>query len=63
MIKVENLFKIKQIPNSGIFSYGDGKKGSKKVNEDAVKLLARHKLVPPTNWYYSNFPEIKSRIV
>ncbi|PAV63204.1 hypothetical protein WR25_06880 [Diploscapter pachys] len=33
----------------GIFSYGDGKKGSKKVNEDAVKLLARHKLVPPTN--------------
>ena len=30
----------------GIFDYGDGKKGSKKVNEEAVKLLAKYRKEP-----------------
>ncbi|EGT32030.1 hypothetical protein CAEBREN_30302, partial [Caenorhabditis brenneri] len=30
----------------GIFEYGDGKKGSKKVNDEATKLLQKYKLTP-----------------
>ncbi|CAI5440524.1 unnamed protein product [Caenorhabditis angaria] len=33
----------------GIFVYGEGKKGSKKVNDEAVKLLNKYKIVAPAN--------------
>lgn len=34
----------------GIYVYGDGKKGSKKVNEDAVKLLQKYRKEGAANW-------------
>lgn len=30
----------------GIYNYGDGKKGSKKVNEEAQKILSKYRLTP-----------------
>lgn len=36
---------------SGIYTYGSGKKGEKKVNEAAVKLFAKYTIKPHPKVY------------